>query len=211
MEINILFSIIVLIFSVIAHEVAHGYVADYLGDPTARLQGRLTLNPVPHIDLFGSIILPALLILSKAGFIFGWAKPVPYNPYNLKDQRWGTFAVAIAGVSVNFLIAVVFGLIIRFAPELGIVSPAFLSISGTIVFLNVLLGIFNLVPLPPLDGAKVLFSLLPPRFYELERTLERYSLVLLVLLVFFGWRFIAPVLFAVFSLLTGIETGPSGL
>ncbi|MDP3958433.1 MAG: site-2 protease family protein [bacterium] len=210
MEVSLLFSIIVLVFSVIAHEVAHGYVADYLGDPTARLSGRLTLNPVPHIDLFGSILLPVLLVLTKAGFIFGWAKPVPYNPYNLKNQRWGTLAVAIAGVTVNFLIAIVFGLIVRFGPALGITSPAFLSISGTIVFLNILLGIFNLVPLPPLDGSKVLFSLLPARFYEMERTLERYSLILLVLLIFFGWKFILPVIFFIFSILTGVSTGASG-
>lgn len=209
-ELQFIFSIIVLVFSVIAHEVAHGYVADYLGDPTARLSGRLTLNPVPHVDAVGSLLVPVVSYLA-GGFIFGWAKPVPYNPYNLRGERWGTLAVASAGVLVNFIIAIVFGLVVRFGPELGIVSSAFLSIAGTIVFLNVLLGIFNLIPLPPLDGSKVLFSLLPARFYHFERVLERYSLILLVLLIFFGWRFISPLLFFIFSLLTGVETGTLGL
>lgn len=203
MDIDIIFTIAILIFSVIAHEVAHGYMANYLGDPTARLQGRLTLNPVPHIDLFGSIVLPLLLVLTKAGFIFGWAKPVPYNPYNLRNQRWGTLLVAIAGVFVNFTIALFFGLIVRFGPDMGIVSAAFLSMASTIVFINVLLGVFNLIPLPPLDGSKVLFSLLPPRFYEIERTLERYSIFLILFLIFFLWKFILPVVFFLFTLFTG--------
>ncbi|MBX4215549.1 site-2 protease family protein [Candidatus Parcubacteria bacterium] len=198
-----LFYIVILIFSVIAHEIAHGYVADYLGDSTARREGRLTLNPVPHIDLFGSVVLPALLALSKAGFIIGWAKPVPYNPHNLRNQRWGTLAVAVAGVAVNFVIALFFGLIVRFAPLLGLENAAFLKVASMVCFLNIVLGVFNLVPIPPLDGSKVLFSLLPPRFYHFEALLERYSLILVVFLVFFLWRFIVPVVFLFFSLITG--------
>src|SRR3989338_5187009 len=106
--------LIVLILSIIAHEVAHGYAADSLGDPTARLAGRLTLNPLPHIDLVGSIILPALLVFTASPILFGWAKPVPYNPYNLRHQRWSEAAVAVAGSATNILLAVIFGLIVRF-------------------------------------------------------------------------------------------------
>lgn len=209
MDVSTIFYILILVLSVIAHEVSHGYTADYLGDPTARLQGRLTLNPVPHIDLFGSIILPALLILSHAGFVIGWAKPVPYNPYNLKNQRWGTLAVAISGVLVNFIIALVFGLIIRFKAELGITSDAFIEISSLVVFLNIILGVFNLIPVPPLDGSKVLFSILPPRYYHIEQFLERYQLFLILVVILFAWKFIFPVVLGIFYLLTG--TMPTSL
>ncbi len=114
-----IFSLLVLIFSVISHEVAHGYAASALGDPTARLAGRLTLNPLPHIDIMGSILIPAFLVLTHAGFMLGWAKPVPYNPYNLKNQRWGEAIVGIAGVATNLFLAVVFGLIARAAYMYG--------------------------------------------------------------------------------------------
>src|SRR3990167_7918192 len=113
-QMELVFGIIILIFSIIIHEVMHGVVANSLGDPTARLAGRLTLNPIPHIDLFGSIIIPGLLVLTNAGILFGWAKPVPYNPYNLRGGKWGEGAVAFAGVGANFLLAIIFGLLIRF-------------------------------------------------------------------------------------------------
>ncbi|MEK7593860.1 MAG: site-2 protease family protein [Patescibacteria group bacterium] len=207
MDIIQLFYIVILIFSVIVHEVAHGYAADYLGDPTARLQGRLTLNPVPHIDMLGSIILPALLIFSQAGFVIGWAKPVPYNPYNLKNQRSGTFIVAIAGVFTNFLIALFFGLLVRFSGELGIGSQAFLEIASMVIFVNVLLGVFNLIPIPPLDGSKVLFSLLSPTLYYIEEFLSRYSIILLILLIFFLWRLVLPLVYFLFALFSGVSLG----
>lgn len=211
MDITQLFYIVILVFSVIVHEVSHGYAADYLGDPTARLAGRLTLNPVPHVDMLGSIILPALLIFSHAGFVVGWAKPVPYNPYNLKNQRSGTFIVAVAGVMANFLIALVFGLLVRFSGELGIGSQAFLQIASMIIFTNILLGVFNLIPIPPLDGSKVLFSLLSPSYYYIEQFLERYALILLVLLIFFLWKMILPLVFFLFSLFTGLGNGVIGI
>ncbi|MEK7581791.1 MAG: site-2 protease family protein [Patescibacteria group bacterium] len=207
MDITQIFFILILIFSVIVHEIAHGYAADYLGDPTARLSGRLTFNPLPHIDLLGSIILPALLILSKAGFIIGWAKPVPYNPYNLSNQRWGTFIVASAGVFVNFLVALFFGVLIRFSGQLGIESPAFWEIASVVVFINILLAVFNLIPIPPLDGSKVLFSLLPPKLYYIEEFLERYSIFLILFVIFFMWRFILPIVFFLYILFTGMPPG----
>ena len=156
MGIDSIFLIAVVIFSVIIHEVMHGVAADYLGDKTARYAGRLTLNPIPHIDLFGSIILPVLLALSNSPFFFGWAKPVPYNPYNLRPGRFSEAIVAGAGPASNIAIALIGGLLVR----LNIFSGAN-DIIFIIVVVNVMLFAFNLIPIPPLDGSKVLEALLP--------------------------------------------------
>jgi len=150
------FFIVIIIFSAIIHEVMHGVVADKLGDPTARYAGRLTLNPFPHIDMFGSIILPLILVFSNAPFLFAWAKPVPYNPFNLRPGRFSEALVAGAGPLANVVIALLGGLIIR--------SGVFAYANDTIfliVVVNVMLCIFNLIPVPPLDGSKVLEAFLP--------------------------------------------------
>jgi Zn-dependent protease len=169
-----------------AHEIAHGATAYYFGDPTAKNQGRLTLNPLKHIDLFGSIILLLVLYITGSGFLFGWAKPVPYNPYNLRNRRVGEFCVAIAGILTNFLITVIFAVIIHFSVELGLSEPV-INLMAYIIILNITLGVFNLVPIPPLDGSKILFSVVP---YQYERNLiafEKYGFyILIVLIVFFG-------------------------
>lgn len=154
-----LLSFVVLIMSIVAHEVAHGYAADSLGDPTARLAGRLTLNPLPHLDLMGSIIIPALLAFGGSPIFFGWAKPVPYNPYNLKNRRWGETLVALAGSGTNILLAIIFGLIVRFGSTS--LPEATISLAATIAFVNLFLGLFNLIPFPPLDGFTALRSALP--------------------------------------------------
>ena len=146
---EIFLSLVILILSVIVHEVAHGYAANSLGDPTARLAGRLTLNPIPHIDIMGSIVLPALLIFTHSPILFGWAKPVPYNPFNLKNHRWGETFVALAGVATNFLLAIIFGLIVRFSTAIGMDATA-VSLAATIAFINLFLGLFNLIPFSPL-------------------------------------------------------------
>lgn len=196
--------------SIVIHEVSHGFAAEHFGDNTARNAGRLTLNPLKHLDLFGSILLPALLIISNAGFLFGWAKPVPYNPANFKKERLGTFAVAAAGVSANFLIALIFGLAIRLAPALGFPAYNFFDphpfyiITKAIVAINLALGIFNLVPIPPLDGSKILFSLLPARALPTLYNLERYSLFLLIIFIVGFSHYLSPILVFLFNTLTGL-------
>jgi len=186
MPVNFLFQIIVLIISIMAHEIAHGAAAYAFGDPTAKNQGRLTLNPLKHIDIFGSIVLPLLLYLTSAGFIIGWAKPVPYNPYNLKNRRLGEFCVSIAGILTNLIIAIIFSIIIRSSVILGL-SPAVIELMIYIVFLNMTLAIFNLIPVPPLDGSKILFSLVSYRYERQLIALEKYGFYfVLILVVFFG-------------------------
>ncbi len=188
--------LIVLILSVIAHEVAHGYAANSLGDPTARLAGRLTLNPLPHIDFMGSIIIPALLVFTHSPILFGWAKPVPYNPYNLKNQRWGEALVAIAGSATNILLAIIFGLIARFGTSIGFDAVA-LSLAANIAFINLFLGIFNLIPFPPLDGFTALRSALPWHLSSGLNRMEQHvrnagMLSLILFLIIFSYIFAGP-------------------
>ena len=194
-------SIVILIFSVIIHEIAHGYMADKLGDPTARLQGRLTLNPIKHIDPIGSIVVP--LLTSLAGFTFGWAKPVPYNPHNLRNKRQGEFLIAIAGPLSNLILAVIFGLIIRLMYA-GVMTP-FIEIVTYIVIINIVLAIFNLIPVPPLDGSKLLFSILPNQYGRTRMMLETYAPILILVVIFFLWEVISPVIRPIFTILTGLR------
>jgi Zn-dependent protease len=182
-------------------------MAEYFGDDTARDAGRLTLNPIPHIDIFGSILLPAILILSHSPFMFGWAKPVPYNPNNLSNKRWGTLAVASAGVLANFFIALIFGLIIRFAPYIlpgSILTMKFYFITSAIVIVNLALGIFNLVPIAPLDGSKILFSFLPEKAFSFMIAYEQYSLILLLVFIVFFSPYLYPILTFLFHIVTGL-------
>jgi len=198
-----IFEIIVLIFSIIIHEISHGYVAELLGDPTARLQGRLTLNPLKHIDPVGSILVPIVAFLTT-GYAFGWAKPVPFNPYNLKNRRIGELLIAAAGPASNFLIALVFGLFIRF----GIGGSAtFVQMCGYIVLINISLAVFNLIPFPPLDGSKILFAAFPqnPKWMRIRHDLERYSIFLVLILVVFLWQFVVPIIPAIFYFFTGAQ------
>ena len=159
------FLIVVLIFSAVIHEVMHGVAADRLGDHTARYAGRLTLNPIPHIDLFGSILLPSILALSGTPFLFAWAKPVPYNPYNLKPGRFSEAIVAAAGPLSNLAIALACALLVRFS-----VFPGISSVLFFIVVVNVMLFVFNLIPIPPLDGSKVLEAFIPKSLQHGYRT-----------------------------------------
>ena len=191
-----LFFIIVLIFSIIAHEVAHGLMADYFGDKTARNAGRLTFNPIPHIDLFGSIILPVLSVFASIGAIIGWAKPVPYNPYNLRNQRIGESFVAAAGVLMNFGIAIFFGLLYRYTGSSIAGNIAVFDIIKMIVTINISLGIFNLLPLPPFDGLRIITSLVPTFGRKILNTIDRFGTAFSLVSLFIAlaiWPYIYPI------------------
>lgn len=211
----IAFYIGILIYSVIIHEVSHGVVALWLGDLTAKYAGRLTLNPMSHIDPFGSVILPTVLAVTT-GFAFGWAKPVPYNPYNLRIPKWGDVIVAVAGPVSNFLLATLATIVAALVPLSSVAKTEIVksffgiirggnfmngielfsnSITGNgasitfgialiVIFWNVVLGCFNLVPIPPLDGSKLLYALFPiperTRFF-----LDQYGIFLLFFIIFF--------------------------
>lgn len=202
-----IFQIIVLIFSVVIHEVSHGYAALALGDKTAQYAGRLTLNPLKHIDPFGSILLPVVSYFF-GGIIFGWAKPVPYNPHNLRNQKWGPALVGIAGPGANMALAAIFGLMIRFLPKFansssGLFIFNFITIASAIALLNLVLAVFNLVPIPPLDGSKVLFALLPWRWNSIQLFLERYGFFILLLFIFFFAQWLLPIVLFGFRIISG--------
>lgn len=200
--ISFIFSIAILVISVVVHEVSHGWVAYFLGDPTAKLAGRLTLNPVPHIDPVGSIIVPFVLSLLPGGLVFGWAKPVPYNPYNLKVKN-GPAYVALAGPASNFIIAFIFGLIIRFGVGSNFLSTEALPVLSMIVVINIMLGLFNLIPVPPLDGSTILFSFFPYQSKIVE-TFYKYQLLIILAVILGAGFIIDKLLLFIFHLLTGL-------
>ena len=210
MSIDVVFSILVLILSVVVHEVSHGFAANWLGDPTAKLQGRLTLNPIPHIDPIGSVLVPLLLFFTNAGIMFGWARPVPVNPYNLRG-KYGEAIVAAAGPLSNIAIAMFFGLLIRLgltasgvAQIGGALPDSFIHMATLTVIINIVLAIFNLVPIPPLDGSKILFAFLPYHLMQVRQTFERWGFFIVLIFIVFLWQFLTPVIGFIFTLLTGI-------
>jgi len=177
--------IIILIFSVIIHEVSHGLAALYQGDRTAEEAGRLTLNPIPHIDLFGSIIVPMIFIASGMNAFLAWAKPVPYNPNNLRDKKWGELIVALAGPLSNFILMFLFLILFWLFNHFGFGNEFILKILFTSAFMNLFLGIFNLVPVVPLDGSKVLFAFIPQKYYlNTRQFLEKNYLYIFLIFVF---------------------------
>ena len=190
---DILLFLPVLLFSIVLHEVAHGWVALREGDDTAYMLGRITLNPLPHVDLFGTVLMPLLLWVSNAGFLFGWAKPVPINPRKFRNYRRGDIRVSLAGVTVNALLAVGFVLLIALFGAIGQAAP---GAAGTIdllvrmahfgVLINLVLVLFNLIPIPPLDGSHVLYHLLPPRVGARYRELGRFGILILLGIMFFA-------------------------
>lgn len=195
-----IFQVIVLIFSAIIHEYMHGFVAHSLGDDTAKNAGRLTLNPLAHLEWFGSFFLPLMMILSGVGFVIGWAKPVPYNPYNLRDRKYGDAKVALAGPLSNLVVAVAFGLILKFAPFISLTFAGLLSV---IIYINLLLMVFNLLPIPPLDGSKVLATFLPADLKEKYLRHERFGFIaVIVVIMLFSQVISTPVNF-LFKLIAG--------
>ncbi len=205
---TLLMIFIILIFSIILHECAHGLVAERCGDPTARQAGRITLNPIPHLDPIGSILLPGIMILMSlftgSGFIFGWAKPVPINPYNLNDPKRDMMWIGLAGPAANFAVALFLTLVFR----LLVISAS--SLGAKILFygvaLNLILGFINLIPIPPLDGSRILSGLLPEQYaYKLSR-IEPFGFMIILILLISG--LLSPILMLVLrlsSLLTGMS------
>lgn len=182
---QLLIALPVLIFSVVLHEVAHGWVARSQGDPTAAMLGRLTLNPIPHLDPVGSVLVPTMLALLPGGLIFGWARPVPVNPRNFHDYKRGDILVSLAGVAMNFLLAIAFTLVLvgvawasRLAPGYPEVWQLLVEMARYGIIINFVLVLFNLLPIPPLDGSHVFYYLLPPNIGMRYREMGRYGMLL---------------------------------
>lgn len=200
----IIIQIAVLLISVVIHEVSHGMMANYLGDPTAKYAGRLNMNPLKHLDLWGSFLIPLSLLLIGSPFLFGYAKPVPYNPNNLKNKKWGPAMVAAAGPVSNLIIAVVFGLMLRFIPfNSSDYIENMINIFAYIVILNLVLAIFNSVPIPPLDGSKIISVILPYRYRITIEKMERYGMILVMFFVFFLFQYLYPVISWLFRFIAG--------
>lgn len=215
---SISISAIPILLAIILHEIAHGWVANKLGDPTAKLKGRLTLNPLPHIDLFGTVILPTILLITRAGILFGWAKPVPVNPYNLKDPKKDMMWVAAAGPIVNFILAIASAVLLRILNSL---NPGLLFLSSPLtrkfsfgssilqplalmcivsIQINIVLGVFNLIPIPPADGGRIMVGILPTKQAEAYSKIEPMGLILLFAVILFESR--VGILTKIFSFLT---------
>jgi Zn-dependent protease len=206
---------VILFPAIILHEVAHGYMAYLLGDPTAKRMGRLTLNPIAHIDPIGTVIMPlALLLLSGGAFFFGYAKPVPFNPRNFKNERSGMLLTGIAGPLTNVGLAVVFGLASRFFPVPGGVwdPGSFNSVGAFMLFFtyaNLMLAFFNLVPVPPLDGSRVVQWILPDSLRDAYHSLERFGFLILMALIWFVPgifnAYLDLTVWPIFSAITGVQ------
>ncbi|TET11868.1 site-2 protease family protein [Candidatus Aerophobetes bacterium] len=206
---TLLMLFIILIFSVILHECAHGLAAERCGDPTARQAGRITLNPIPHLDPIGSILIPGIMILMSlvtgSGFIFGWAKPVPINPYNFNDPKRDMMWVGLAGPATNFAVALFLALVFRLLAISASLGAVILFYGITI---NLILGFFNLIPIPPLDGSRILTGLLPEEYaYKLSR-IEPFGFMILIILFISGiFSFIFTLVLRLSLLLTGMPLG----
>jgi Zn-dependent protease len=203
MDINFYFQLAIIIASIVLHELSHGYTAYFLGDPTAKYAGRLTLNPLKHLEIFGSIIVPIITALIPGGIIFGWAKPVPYNPYNLKG-KYGEVIVAIAGPVSNILIALVFAVYFRSLDGASVLAPNG-QLALLIVMVNVTLAVFNMMPVPPLDGFKVFTGVLPYRFRYIKDWIEKNMLLFVLIFIFSLSVVLDPIVLWLFKIFVGID------
>ncbi len=216
---QLLISLPILIFSVVCHEVAHAWVARREGDNTAYMLGRITLNPLPHLDPVGSVLVPGLLALTGSGILFGWARPVPVNPRNYRDYRGGDIRVSLAGIAVNLILAVLFALLLiplvllvqqlpALAPSVGLVLKMFQY--G--VLINLVLALFNLIPLPPLDGSHVLYHLLPPGLGMRYRELQRFGMLpVIAFIVLGGSTILGYPVYLLYGLLMGVVQAVAGV
>lgn len=201
---NILIIFIILIFSAIVHEVSHGLMAEKLGDSTAREQGRITLNPLPHIDPFGSIMLPLVLLMVGSPIIFGAAKPVPVNFLNLRKPKSGMALVSLAGPASNFLLAILCVIPLK----LGLVNSISAPVLLQAILINIVLGTFNLLPIPPLDGSKILAALAPDEWMYKILSFERWGFILVIIFLMLGLleRILLPVIY-LFGRIFGLDFG----
>lgn len=190
----------IFLFSVILHEISHGYAALALGDPTAKRAGRLTLNPISHLDPFGSVLFPLLLYLTGSRILFGWAKPVPVDGSYLRGGKFGMLKVALAGPASNIALAFAFGTLIR----TGIFPGAMEGVMATVVYINLMLAVFNLLPIPPLDGSHIVFAFLPSSLDAVKVFMARYGFLLLLVFLFSGLRLLSPAISLLFWIFTGI-------
>lgn len=196
-----IFSILILVMSVTIHEFAHGIAALWQGDPTAKLAGRLTINPIKHLDLVGSFIIPLICVLLPGGLVLGWAKPVPVNPYNFRNRRFGEAIVAFAGPLSNIIIALILGLFLRFQAEN--LTQNMIQLLVVAVLTNIVLAVFNLVPLPPLDGSKILYSIFPDSMGRFIQIIEKYGLIVTFIFIFAFIQVLDPVIRLIFNLIVG--------
>ncbi|MFA5165851.1 MAG: site-2 protease family protein [Candidatus Paceibacterota bacterium] len=203
--IQTIFTFLVLYFSVVIHELAHAYVAYSMGDNTARNMGRLTINPLAHIDLFGTILLPLSMILANIRPVFGFAKPVPINPYKFNDQNWGLFKVALAGPLSNLSLALIFGLVLRFLPINSPYAANFAAMINLIVIINIGLFSFNILPIPPLDGSDI-FGQWLPFLRRVKHTMNFYmQFVLLWFVLYVAGDYVYYFAMFLYKLITGIS------
>jgi Zn-dependent protease len=201
-----IFQLIVLYASMVIHEVSHGMVAYKLGDPTAKLAGRLSFNPLKHIDPFGTVILPLFLILFNSPFVICYAKPVPFNPNNFKDVKKGILLTGLAGPFANLFLAVIFSILIRLFSFLGILSSSLLIYLFIIVLLNILFALFNLAPFPPFDGHHLVFSVLSHKYYKIKHFLINNYLFLMLIWAFLIFPYLfAPLVYNLSLLMTGLS------
>lgn len=202
--ITTIFSLLILLCSATIHEVAHGVMAVRLGDPTPRVLGRITLNPLKHLDLVGSILLPLLLFFTSSPVLFGWAKPMPFDLRNIPDKRWGPMKIALAGPAVNILIALLFSGISYALFSFEMLGAGFATIASLVILINLSLAIFNLMPIPPLDGHYVLFAVLPQSWSHRLEALRGQSIIFMFIAVFVLWQFFSPAVIFLYRILMPI-------